>query len=61
MGGNPIHSAAGTGVFIHCRAGEMFAACLLGNSCAGADTCNHSGVGEGVRSHSRAGVAVWSR
>ena len=39
----------------------MFGACLLRDSCAGADTCTHSGVGEGVWSHSRAGVAVWNR
>ena len=59
--GNPSHSAPGTGVFILYRAGEVFEACLMCNSCAGADTCNHSGVGVGVWSHSRAGVAVWSR
>ena len=37
---------------------EVFGAGVLRNSCAGPDTCNHSGVGAGVWSHSRAGVAV---
>ena len=40
---------------------EVFGAGVLRNSCAGPDTCNHSGVGAGAWSHSRAGVAVWRR
>ena len=40
---------------------EVFGADLLSNSCAGPDTCNHSGVGAGVWTHSRGGVAVRSR
>ena len=40
---------------------EVFGAGVLRNSCAGPDTCNHSGVGAGVWTHSRGGVAVRSR